>query len=529
MTRKRLSRIVFHCLVPAAALCLTASITIASDGKRVHLSKPTTPTATGSDALVLDAHSEKSFRIWNDKPARSSVKRRSAKDGLPAKTPRNPADGRIQTVELSKVKAVAAKPEGSKPQETQEQEQEQEQEESPDLFVTHPLRGWTILHDGRFDPDTESAFDILETERVLGIGQSEDPQSVESGVIDIQATLTRLANRYPDGIRGYVALDWEDPFFEVLHQGPTHPKYESTLENVTDFVRRFKEVFPGTLVTQYNLPAIPYWVKNREGTFVSWIDASDARRSEIFEELEAMRPLLDEMDWFVPRFYDFVPTDQIPEDQREAQVAAECEHRAAIVRWLRKYVDNSDRPERKIIPVTRTNWVGGATNYSEWVQMEIPVQEYIDEQVMPALLNGADGVKIWQGWEVWMLHLAFVPPDSISTELRSMSLDHLRLLGIIAEDEVPDWTNATQKRFIQRALGLRQMPYLSAIAMTMRSGIVPPIAGTAAEADESNQVPETGSAEDGKKDEPGRIRVVPSNSSRMRITVQNVRDASKLK
>ena len=527
MTRQGLEWNGYRTAVPAALLLLAVAVALASEDKTVFLEKAPGSTASETPSFNLDPA-----------PARSRVDRTgSAGSGARAAGDRNTRNarmrsassstttvkgGRIRTVALSKVKADRGSP--GKPQE--QDASDDPPVRAPDALEMLPLRGWTILHDGRFDPETESAYDILETERVLGIGQSEDPQSYESGVIDIQATLTRLANRYPEGIRGYVELDWEEPFFEVLHQGPTHPKYAKTLENVTEFVRRFKAVFPGTLVTQYNLPAIPYWVRNREGTVVSWVDAGDERRSEVLEELEAMRPLLDEMDWFAPRFYDFVPTEQIPEDRRAVQVASECEHRAAIVRWLRNYVDTSDRPERKILPVTRTNWVGGSTNYSQWVEMEIPVREYIDEQVMPALLNGADGIKIWQGWEIWMLHLAFIPPDTISAELRSKSLDHLRLLGIIAEDEVPDWRNANQKRVIQRALGLRQMPYLSAIATAMRSGLVPPIARPKVDADDSDQGSMTDPAGNEKKDAPGRLRVVPSNSSRMRITLRDVGNAS---
>ena len=529
MTRQGLSWNGYRAAVPAAVLLIAVAVALAAEDKTVFLEHASKTTASGTpdlrpDPAPVGSRTERTgsgaSKRWmlKDRGARQARKSVSSRSGTLGKY------GRIHTVRLSKGKPV---PDASdKPQEQEQEPTEDPTIQAPDTLEMLPLRGWTIMHDGRFDPETESAFDILQTERVLGIGQSEDPQSYQSGVIDIQATLARLANRYPDGIQGYVELDWEEPFFEVLHHGPTHPKYAKTLENVTEFVRRFKAVFPGTLVTQYNLPAIPYWVKNRDGTVVSWIDASDARRSEIFQELEAMRPLLDEMDWFAPRHYDFVPTEQIPEDRRAAQVAAECEHRAAIVRWLRKYVDDSDRPNRKILPVTRTNWVGGATNYSEWVEMEIPVREYIDEQVMPALLNGADGIKLWQGWEIWMLHLAFIPPDSISTELRSKSLTHLRLLGIIAEDEVPDWRSAAQKRAIQKALGLRQMPYLAAMATAMRSGIVPPIARPTSEAAGPEAAESEPTGDGRKKDAPGRLRVVPSNSSRMRITLRDVSDAS---
>lgn len=378
-----------------------------------------------------------------------------------------------------------------------------------------PLRGWTLIRDGAFDPESESVHDVLQSERVLGIAQTEDPRSFETGVIDIEGTLRKLAKRYPDGIKGYVELDWEEPFFEVLHTGPEHPRYQDTLRNVTRFVRRFKEVFPDAVVSHYNLPAIPYWAENESGRTVWWSQLEDSRREELLRELDAMRPLLDEMDWFAPRFYDFVPSGRIPERMRAEQIAAENEHRAEIVRWLRAYVDASDRPDRKILPVTRTNWVGGASDYRDWVEMEIPVQEYLDEQVLPALLNGADGIKMWQGWELWMLHLAFIPPDTIDEELLSKSHDHLRRLGILAPDEVPDWRSARQKREVARALGMRQMPYVSGVAGLMRSGLEPPVARPDDRDPDVREEPDDATKDAGKD----RVRVIPADQTgRLRIT-----------
>ena len=131
---------------------------------------------------------------------------------------------------------------------------------------------------------------------------------------------------------------------------------------------------------------------------VRWNDL-EAAKSEVYKELEAMRVLLDEMDWFSPRFYDFIPTELFPKVGRKDMRRDELEYRKDMAGWLRTYVDKSDRPDRPIIPIVRSNWVGGAGGYEEWVDHPMPVDEFIDEQVMPALTGGADGVMLWEGWD----------------------------------------------------------------------------------------------------------------------------------
>ena len=344
----------------------------------------------------------------------------------------------------------------------------------PTVDVNHPLRGWTLLHDGNFDPITNSAYSVLGCQKVITFAQGDDPQSYESGVIDIDGVLVRLVKRYPDGIEGYVNLDWEQPFFDFLHAGPTHPRFQSTMENLLEFVRRFKGVFPGAVVTHYNLPALPFWGTTEDGRAAAWNDISDKCRSEYFDRMEALKPVLDEFDWFCPRFYDFVPSPEIPEEWRERQIASEIGHRAAIVRWLRTYVDGSERPGRKIIPVTRTAWVGGAGGYEKWVDRDIPVDEFLHEQLKPAMKNGADGIMLWEGYEMWMLGSAFRPPDEISTELRDTALEFFRAMGILATDAVTNWASAEEKRAFRKALGIRQIRYVASIAGQMRSGPKPP-------------------------------------------------------
>ena len=383
----------------------------------------------------------------------------------------------------------------------------------PPNHEQHPLRGWSLLHDGTFDPYTNSAYSTLGCDEVLNIGQGEDPQSFESGVIDIDGVLGRLSDRYPDGIQGYVSLDWEDPFFDILHGGPTKPKFEETMGNLVEFVRRFKRVFPESVVTHYNIPSLPFWGTAEDGRTAGWNDLSDECRAEYYERVEALRPVLDELDWFCPRYYDFIPSPELPDEWRDRHVAAELEHRAAIVRWLRNYVKTSDRPDRKIIPIGRTSWTGGASGYEEWVHKDIPVDEFIHEQLDPAMKNGADGLMLWEGYEMWMLGSLFRPPDQISDELREAALAFFRSMGVLDANEVPDWKSASLKREFSKALGNRQIRYVAAVASRMRSGALPPSTSPAVESDAEK------AAEDAKAEERNRIRVKPrTRPMMMRLT-----------
>ena len=90
-----------------------------------------------------------------------------------------------------------------------------------------------------------------------------------------------------------------------------------------------------------------------------------------------------------------------------------------------------------------------------------------------------------------------------------------RRLGILAPDEVPDWRSARQKREVARALGMRQMPYVSGVAGLMRSGLEPPVARPDDRDPDVREKPDDASKDAGKD----RVRVIPADQTgRLRIT-----------
>lgn len=338
-----------------------------------------------------------------------------------------------------------------------------------EVAASPPLRGWILLHDAVFDPQTEAIYNALDVGRCYTIGQSYDPESFETGVIDIPRVITAVARNYPDGLRGYVQLDWEDPFFSILHAGPSHPRFEEVRDNYAEFMRSFKTAFPEALVTHYNIPFIPFWVENSNGSTVWWSKIDDKTLTRYEADLDELRPILDEMDWFCPRYFDFVPSAQLSEESRANRVQAEIDHRKAVVLWLKRYLASSDRPDRKIIPVARTRWSGGIASYAAFDNELIPRDEFIAEQLVPAMESGANGLLLFEVYETWMLDVAFTSPDQVSSELREKALAVLRQNGLLGENELPNWRSAAQKRAFLQALGSAQTPYLAAIASRMRA------------------------------------------------------------
>lgn len=331
-----------------------------------------------------------------------------------------------------------------------------------------PLGKYTILHDGKYDPATMEAFETLGVEYVHVIGQGEDPHAEETGWIDIELVISNLMSRNPGGIHGWLELDFERPFVPILREGITNPRFEEIRTLMRAFVVRVKRAFPDAKVTIYNVPALPWRVPQQDGTFVGWPAIDSEQRSAALEKLEDLKPLLDEFDWFLPRYYDYLPTSEMPESDRERVVPAEIDHRLAHSQWLRSYIDASDRPDRKILPVVRTRWVGGSSTYAEFHGLSIPRKEFLFEQVYPALDGGANGLFIWGGAENYALHIAFTQPGNWSEEILERTYNSFRRLGVLGPDEVPSWTSAIQKRKFQAALGACEAPYVASTASVMR-------------------------------------------------------------
>lgn len=331
-----------------------------------------------------------------------------------------------------------------------------------------PLGEFTLIQNGEYDPTTMETLERLRIEGIEILGQGSDPQSSETGWINIQEMILKLQRRNPDGIHGWLELDFETPFVPILREGASNPRFHEIRTLMTSFVVQVKNAFPEAKVTVYNVPALSWSNPQPDGSNVMWPAITSEQRAAALARLEDLRPLLDEMDWFLPRFYDIRPTDELTEEERSRVLPAEIDYRIAHVEWLRTYVDGSHRPGRKIIPAVRTRWVRGATSFEQFNGMSMPRTEFLDEQVKPALENGADGVFIWSGGENYALHIAFTSPQNWSDEVLERTYDLFRRLGVLGKHDVPNWQSTEQKRAFQAALAAWESPYIGSTARLMR-------------------------------------------------------------
>lgn len=357
------------------------------------------------------------------------------------------------------------------PQSASDQSSSESKQEK--VKVPNPLGDFILIHDGEYDPKTMYLFDELGIDGVTYITQGDDPTAEETGSIDIDLMIQKLRTRNPDGIQGWLEIDFESPFVPILRDSDTDPRFEETHALMQTFVTRVRTAFPDALVTIYNVPSLPYWIEQSDGSVTSWETITVEQRATALARLENLKPLLDQMDWFLPRFYDIRPTWLIPEERREKVVAAEIEYRKAHVEWLRAYVDASDRPHRKIIPVVRTRLVAGASQFAKYVGTQVPIEEFLTEQVHPAIDSGADGVFIWGGGDNYAIHIAFTPPDRWPEDVLQKTHQRFRNLGALGPTEKLHWQSPSQKQKFQAALGRAESPYVAATVRILRASTPP--------------------------------------------------------
>ena len=378
---------------------------------------------------------------------------------------------------------------GQEPAPTQEvQETEPSKTQRP-----HPLGGFVLIHDGKYDPHTMRLFERLGVDDVTYISQGDDPEAEETGRINIESLILQLSKKNPDGVQGWLEIDFESPFVPILRDGDADPRFEETLEHMRTFVERTQDAFPEADVTIYNVPSLPFWVPQPDGSYLAWGQQSSEQRAATLQRLEQVKPLLDQMDWFLPRFYDVRPSSLLPEKDREKIVASEIDYRKAHVEWLREYIDQSDRPDRKIIPVVKTRLVAGSTEFADYVGTQVPIEEFLTEQVVPAIEAGSDGVFIWGGGDNYIMHMAFTPPKHWSDEQLEKTYREFRHLGALGPDEEPRWRSANQKREFLAALGRAEAPYVAAAVRVMRKS-TPPSKKRKKQVDELTQEEESKSA-----------------------------------
>ncbi len=247
-----------------------------------------------------------------------------------------------------------------------------------------------LLIDSLPDP---SQSECLERDRVgpwVCIGQ--DPSSYQTGVIDLDDVLNRIQYRTRGNLPKWMMLDFEDPFFKNLAAPRDSPEYKRTVYSMVTAIRAMKQRWPESKWTYYGLPNLPYWLDGK-----TWGNASrEAMKTALDEAAAAAAPIIAECDWVSVSIYSpYDPAMVIPGDSHSLEGTPESV-RADGRQWrkarvgLAKLLANG----KPVIPNVCPYWTPGGIAPTA---REIPARQFIEDQVAPALAEGANGLAVWTG------------------------------------------------------------------------------------------------------------------------------------
>jgi hypothetical protein len=254
------------------------------------------------------------------------------------------------------------------------------------------------------------------SEHYVGIYQDNADLGARSGVVNptrVVAHARTLLQSNPNARWGM--LDFEFPYDEILMHGPTDPRHAEAVNSLIATVRAVRAEFPQVRWTYYGFPRLPYWIGVKD-----WGMLSDAERAELFAKAHASYgAILDELDWVQPSLYDrYEDALEMPRSG-SPRAEAEAAYRRACVEVVAKWFEGR-RPAPPILPAV-SPWfqAGGRAT----VFRAIPREEFLREQVRPAIAAGASGISIW-GAMNYYLKITTVypaPTSSYSTQWRPIA------------------------------------------------------------------------------------------------------------
>jgi hypothetical protein len=224
-----------------------------------------------------------------------------------------------------------------------------------------------------------------EARRFLVIGQASDPNAAKSGLIDTDAVIRAICRESANGnLPSWGMLDFEDPFHELLQQGPSNPKCVKTVSELVRTIEAVRRAFPGTKWTYYGMPWLPYWLDGGK----DWTTASKSDANRHLERCIAIyRPIADACDWISPTIYGKYDPSLFPEPDRERirqQGRAWRTAQVGVALMLSK--------GRPVIPIACPWWTPGGK--ADFCRLMNP-KEFMEDQAGPALEVGAQGIAVW--------------------------------------------------------------------------------------------------------------------------------------
>lgn len=306
-------------------------------------------------------------------------------------------------------------------------------------------RTFTILYDWAptSDPMVNSLLQRARASTYILVYQNVDLPSIKSCVIDSSKIIADVRQRYGNSPSGWGMLDFEDPFDSVLQAGPSHPKYETCVKSMLDALRATKQAFPNVKWTYYGIPGLAYWPGGS-----LWSKANPAKRqAEIERQIEGYGPVLAELDWYSPCFYDVYCLESMTPEVKADHLVNEREYRIARVEVIREFLRRNNLPPRPILPAVSPFFAPGGNTTENGV---IPRDEMIRDQILPAVAARCDGVTIWTcgNWYVQQATKATDPNNDTQRRVRECYR-----AGFLGGTEPASWSNESMKAMLTRRVG----------------------------------------------------------------------------
>lgn len=247
-----------------------------------------------------------------------------------------------------------------------------------------------FLFEEAITPEARTAMEAAGGQKYFIIYQNNvDPSAQKLGVIDASALGQGIIQACGDTPSGWGVLDFEDPFFSILQDGPSNPKYAAAVDSMAQAIRSVRRVFPKVKWTYYGLPLLRYYVDGR-----SWSSLSEeVKARETERQISAVSPILAECDWLAPMIYNMVG------DGKGSRIASDdirkCtqEWSESLIRMTVKYAQSRPVPPRVIPFVAPLYQEGGQARTCS----VIPMNVFLEDTVKPARRGGAGGLCFWLG------------------------------------------------------------------------------------------------------------------------------------
>jgi hypothetical protein len=248
----------------------------------------------------------------------------------------------------------------------------------------------------------------LEVPYYRWFGQSTDPESLKTGKIDTSKLIDEITRKMGPDPSGWGMLDYEEPFDAWLELPPTDPRHVQVVSEMVRAIRAVKATFPKVKWTYYGQPRLDRWPMQADGTRKGWPEASpESCSKEIERRITTLGPIIAELDWISPSFYDVYENALFSGEEGRVMLANEERWRIEDARLGREMRRRRGLPQVPVLPCVSCVFQGGgrATPFRP-----IPVPELLSDQVQPGLAGGVDGFTMWSGVDFAVM-VATLPPD----------------------------------------------------------------------------------------------------------------------